>query len=65
LAISSRPFWTYILLVIGIRENQEMTTKRAILVVIVPLALTLIFSALMIVLIGSFAQAHPFAALRG
>jgi hypothetical protein len=36
--------WTVILIIIGIRENQEMTTGRAVLVVVVPLVLTVIVS---------------------
>jgi hypothetical protein len=36
--------WTVILIIIGVRENQEMTTGRAILVVLVPLVLTVILS---------------------
>ena len=57
--------WTYVLLIIGIRENQEMTTKRAIMAVISPLVLSLILYACIIVLIRSLAQANPFAALGG
>ncbi len=36
--------WTVILIIIGVRENQEMTTGRAVLVVLVPLVLTVILS---------------------
>ena len=49
--------WTYILIIIGIRENQQMSTGRAILVVVVPLVLSLIFLAGLLAVAGSFAHA--------
>ncbi len=54
--------WTNILIIIGIRENQEMTTGRAILVVVVPIVLSLIFLAGLVAVLGSFI--HALAALR-
>ena len=57
--------WTYVLLVIGIRENQEMTTRRAILVVIAPLVLTLVLYAGIIVLIGDLARVYPLTGAGG
>ena len=55
--------WTYILIVIGIRENQEMSTGRAVLVALIPPVLSLIFFAGVITLIGPFLRA--LAALNG
>jgi hypothetical protein len=49
--------WSWILIIIGIRENQEMTYGRAALVLIVPLILTLIFIIGMFAVIASFVGA--------
>jgi hypothetical protein len=49
--------WYLILIVIGIRENQEMTTRRAVLVVLVPVVLNLILLAVMFVAAGAFIHA--------
>ncbi|HXX54515.1 MAG TPA: YIP1 family protein, partial [Methanoregula sp.] len=57
--------WTYVLLIIGIRENQEMSTRRAILVVIAPLVLTLVLYAGIIVLIGDLARVYPLTGAGG
>jgi hypothetical protein len=46
--------WSWILIIIGIRENQAMPTGMAILVLIVPIILTLIFFLGMIAVLGSF-----------
>jgi hypothetical protein len=48
--------WTVILIIIGVRENQEMTTGRAVLVVIVPLVLTVILDLLLVELFLSFVR---------
>jgi hypothetical protein len=49
--------WTVILIIIGVRENQEMTTGRAVLVVLVPLVLTVILSFGLVEVFLSFARA--------
>jgi len=49
--------WYLILIAIGIRENQEMTTGRAVLVVLVPVVLNLIFLAGMLAAAGAFIHA--------
>ena len=49
--------WYLILIAIGIRENQEMTTRRAVLVVLVPVVLNLILLAVMFVAAGAFIRA--------
>lgn len=46
--------WSWILFIIGIRENQEMTTGRAVLVFIVPVILSLILVLGLFAVIGSF-----------
>ena len=55
--------WYLILIFIGIRENQEMTTGRAVLVVVVPLVLSLILVACLLAVAGSFI--HALTALPG
>jgi hypothetical protein len=49
--------WAWILIIIGIKENQEMELGRAILVFVVPLVLTLIFILATVAVIGSFYSA--------
>jgi len=49
--------WSWILIIIGIRENQEMTYGMAALVLIVPLILTLIFFIGLFAVIVSFVGA--------
>jgi hypothetical protein len=49
--------WTWILIIIGVRENQEMTTGKAVLVLIVPLILTFIFIVGWFAVVGSFFHA--------
>lgn len=48
--------WTVILIIIGVRENQEMTTGRAVLVVVVPLVLTVILSFGLVELLLAFVR---------
>jgi hypothetical protein len=49
--------WTVILIIIGVRENQELTTGRAVLVVLVPLVLTVILSFGLVEVFLSFVRA--------
>jgi hypothetical protein len=49
--------WSWILIIIGIRENQEMTYGMAALVLIVPLILSLIFFIGLFAVIVSFVAA--------
>ena len=49
--------WSWILIIIGIRENQEMTYGMAALVLIVPLILSLIFFIGLFAVIISFISA--------
>jgi hypothetical protein len=49
--------WSWILIIIGIRENQEMTYGMAALVLIVPLVLSLIFFIGLFAVIVSFISA--------
>jgi hypothetical protein len=49
--------WSWILIIIGIRENQEMTYGMAALVLIVPLILSLIFFIGLFAVIVSFISA--------
>jgi hypothetical protein len=51
--------WSWILIIIGIRENQEMTFGRAILVLVVPLVLSLIFLLGLVAMRGTFVSALP------
>ncbi len=50
--------WTLILIIIGIRENQEMPLGRAVLVLIVPLILGLISWGLFALALGLFYRAR-------
>jgi hypothetical protein len=49
--------WSLILIIIGIRENQEMTTGRAVLVLVVPIVLAVIFYLGLAVVLLSFLKA--------
>jgi hypothetical protein len=55
--------WSFVLVIIGIRENQEITTGRAVLVVVVPLVLSLILQVSLLTIFGPFI--HALAALPG
>jgi len=46
--------WAWILLIIGIKENHEMVLGHAILVVVIPLVLMLIFAVLAAAVVGTF-----------
>jgi hypothetical protein len=48
--------WTVILIIIGVRENQDMTTGRAVLVVLVPLVLTVFLSFGLVELLLAFVR---------
>ncbi len=50
--------WTLILIIIGIRENQEMPLGRAVLVLIVPLVLGLISWGLFALTLGALYRAR-------
>jgi hypothetical protein len=50
--------WTLILIIIGIRENQEMTLGRSILVLIVPLVLGLISWGFFALALGALYRAR-------
>jgi hypothetical protein len=50
--------WTLILIIIGIRENQEMPLGRAVLVLVVPLILSLISAGLLALTLGAFYRAR-------
>jgi hypothetical protein len=41
--ISSGLIWTRILIIIGVKQNQEMTPGRAVLVLVVPLVFSFTF----------------------
>ena len=49
--------WSLVLLVIGIRENQQMETGNAVLVVIIPIVLVIILIALWSAVVVSFMNA--------
>ena len=49
--------WSLVLLVIGIRENQQMETGNAVLVVIIPIVLVIILIALWSAVVISFMSA--------
>ena len=49
--------WSLVLLVIGIRENQQMETGNAVLVVIIPIVLVIILIALWSAVVISFMNA--------
>ncbi|MBP1927594.1 hypothetical protein J2741_000141 [Methanolinea mesophila] len=49
--------WAWILLILGIKENHEMVLGHAILAVVVPLVLVLIFVVLGIAVVGTFMAA--------
>ena len=46
--------WSIVLAVIGLKENQEMTSEKAAGAVIIPLVLALIFAIIGLVVISSF-----------
>ena len=49
--------WAWILLIIGIKENQEMALSHAILVVVIPLLLILILALIAAAVMGTFLTA--------
>jgi hypothetical protein len=46
--------WAWILLIIGVKENHEMVLGHAILVVVIPLVLMLIFAVMAAAVVGTF-----------
>ncbi len=57
--------WALILLIIGLRENQAMPTGRAILVVLIPLAFSLIFVGSLVLVVGATFYRARLHALTG
>ncbi len=45
--------WTFVLMILGIRECQEISTGRAVLVMIIPIVLVLILGILIISVLAS------------
>jgi hypothetical protein len=50
--------WTFILFIIGIRENQDMPLGRAVLVAILPLILSLISAGLIVLAVSTLYRAR-------
>ncbi|NLZ29923.1 MAG: YIP1 family protein [Methanomicrobiales archaeon] len=57
--------WALILLIIGLRENQAMPIGRAILVVLIPLAFSLIFVGSLVLVVGATFYRARLHALTG
>ncbi len=50
--------WTFILFIIGTKENQDIPLGRAVLVVILPLVLSLITTGLIVLAVSTFYRAR-------